>query len=94
MLDHLLPIAVVTGIVRVDGSLVQHMCLQGVDYGDIQSCVLATYPARDQDISWSSIRAWDEGPLFLSWAQDYTRAVVEEVVPELVVSISKNKLMR
>ena len=34
-----------------------------------QSCVFATDPAGDEDISWSSIRAWNEGPLFFGWNQ-------------------------
>ena len=51
-----------------------------------QSCVFATDPAGDEDISWSSIRAWNEGPLFFGWTQGCTHAGVVQVIPELVMS--------
>ena len=64
VLGHLPVICHSQTMTSCDCSLVHLGGLQRVHDGDIQSSVSASHPVRDEDVSWSSIIAREEGPVF------------------------------
>ena len=86
MLGHLLIETMGQGMARDCGSPVDKSHLQGVDYSDVQGCVLTPCPTWNEDISRLGIGTWYQGSVFPGGTQASLCAGVEESIPHVVMS--------
>ena len=62
------------------------LALEGVEDGDVKSCIASLVPVGDQDVCWPSVVAREEGLLLLDMVEDRGGSHAVDVVVLVVVS--------